>query len=55
MAYNELTRIAFDVVNCEDGAPTPSVFINKIAELHANGELSSTQYRNLMCYVADMA
>lgn len=54
MAYEKMMQIAFDIVNCEDGAPTTNAFVSKIAELCDNGVISMAQHGNLMRFVADM-
>lgn len=54
MAYENLRQIVIDIVNCEDSAPTPVVFVNKIGELRDNGTISVAQHSDLMRYVADL-
>jgi hypothetical protein len=54
MAYESLWQIAMDVVNCEDGAPTPHAFASRINDLCNSGELTHSQYKNLICYVEDL-
>lgn len=54
MAYEHLCQIAIDIVNCEDGAPTPNAFANRINDMCGNGQLTNAQYNHLIRYVEDL-
>ena len=52
--YKELKDYIVDIVNGEIGDYDVDALADHIQELYDNGEMSSTQYDDLMSYVQDM-
>jgi hypothetical protein len=52
--YEKLRSAVMDIVNCDDGAMSPSVVVKIIAKACHVGEISDTQYNSLMRYLHDV-